>query len=142
MSEPLTSMPAAATEPTAAPADWLPVRFIYDDDAFYWMNDSSSTIRVESFAFERVAGSDRFDANRFAFYSMEPGRCMQIMFVEVARSGCPEGRRPNAFFTPSRRQGVDFWTGDAGQFHVLRNGVEVAVCDIAAGQCSANVPRS
>jgi hypothetical protein len=106
------------------------------------MNDSGSTIRVEAFAFERVDGSDHFDANRFAYYSMEPGRCVQIMFADVARSGCPEGRRPNAFFTPSRRQGVDFWTGGVGLFRVLRNGVEVAVCDIAAGQCSAYVPPS
>lgn len=138
--EPPTSIPAAG--PTAAPANWLPVHFIYTADAFYWMNDSGSTIRVESYVFERVDGSQRFEANRFAYYSMEPGRCVQIMFADVARIGCPEGRRPNAFFTPSRRQGVDFWTGGVGLFRVLRNGVEIAVCDIAAGQCSAYVPPS
>jgi hypothetical protein len=64
------------------------------------------------------------------------------MFADVARGGCPEGRSPNAFFTPSRRQGVDFWTGGVGLFRVLWNDMEIVVCDIAAGQCSAYVPRS
>jgi hypothetical protein len=64
---------------------------------------------------------------------------MQIMFADVALIGCPESRRPNAYFTPTRTQGVDFWTG-AGQFRALWNGVEIAVCDNTAGQCSANIP--
>jgi serine/threonine protein kinase len=135
-SVPATPIPAG---PTAAPAGWLPVRFLYNSEAFYWMNDADRTISSATIAFERLDGTDRFDGNRFAFYSMERGRCMQIMFADVATIGCPENRRPNAFFTPTRTQGVDFWTG-SGQFRVLWSGVEIAVCDISAGQCSAYIP--
>jgi serine/threonine protein kinase len=141
---PPSSTPIPPTEspagPTAAPAGWLPVRFIYTADAFYWMNDADRTISSRVIAFERVGGSQRFEGNRFAFYSMERGRCMQIMFADVARTGCPENRRPNAFFTPTRTQGVDFWTGSTGQFRVLWASEEIAVCEISAGQCSAFVP--
>ncbi len=131
------SVPAA---PTSAPADWLPVRFIYTADAFYWMNDSDRTISSKAFTFERVGGSERFEGSRFAYYSMEAGRCMQIMFADVGLSGCPESKRPNAFFTPTRSQGMDFWTGTEGQFRVLWNGVEIAICTIADGSCSAFMP--
>jgi serine/threonine protein kinase len=131
---------AAPSLPTVAPVDWLPVRFIYTADAFYWMNDSDRVISSKSIVFERVGGTEHFEGNRMAYYSMEPGRCMQLMFADVAQQGCPEGRRPNSFFTPTRTQGVDFWTGNTGQFRVLWNGIEVAICEIAAGQCSAFVP--
>lgn len=104
------------------------------------MNDANRVISAQHIVFERVDGTQRFAGNRLAFYSMEAGRCMQIMFADVARQGCPENRRPNAIFTPSRTQGVDFWTGDTGQFRVLWRGVEVAVCEIVAGQCSAYLP--
>lgn len=126
--------------PTSAPSDWLPVRFIYNPDAFYWMNDSSRTISSRLIAFERVDGTERFEGNRFAYYSMEAGRCMQIMFADLAGGGCPESRRANSFFTPTRSQGIDFWTGSTGQFRVLWNNVEIAICDIPAGLCSAYVP--
>jgi serine/threonine protein kinase len=136
-----TSMPANTATPegpTPAPAGWLPVRFVYDDDAFYWMNDSDRTISSEPIAFERIDGSERFEGNRFAFYTMEPGRCMQIMFADVARQQCPEGRRPNAFFTPTRTQGVSFWT--EGRFRVLWQGTEIAVCRKRDGVCVAFIP--
>lgn len=135
------NLPAAAQSvPTAAPADWLPVRFIYNADAFYWMNDSNRVISSKPIAFERVGGTEHFEGNRMAYYSMEPGRCMQLMFADVAQQGCPEGRRPNSFFTPTRTQGIDFWTGSTGQFRVLWNNIEIAICDIAAGVCSAFIP--
>jgi serine/threonine protein kinase len=132
--------PTPNSGPTAAPNGWLPVRFIYNADAFYWMNDSDRTISSKPIVFEQVGGQKQFAGNRFAYYSMEAGRCMQIMFADVARIGCPENRRPNAYFTPTRTQSVDFWTGGTGQFRVLWNEAEVAVCDISAGECSAFLP--
>jgi serine/threonine protein kinase len=145
-----TAIPLAPTDipsvviagATAAPSGWLPVRFIYNANAFYWMNDSDRTISSKPIVFEHIGGQKQFSGSRFAYYSMESGRCMQIMFTDVARSGCPENRRPNAFFTPTRTQNVDFWTGGTGQFRVLWNDVEVAVCDISAGECSAFLPPS
>jgi serine/threonine protein kinase len=138
-----TSVPAVSVSgPTAAPTDWLPVRFIYNADAFYWMNDSDRTISSKPIVFEKVGGQKKFAGSRFSYYSMESGRCMQIMFTDVARNGCPENRHPNAFFTPTRTQNVDFWTGGTGQFRVLWNNVEIAICDIAAGECSAFLPPS
>jgi hypothetical protein len=104
------------------------------------MNDSDRTISSKSIVFEQVGGQKQFAGSRFAYYANEPGRCMQIMFADVARIGCPENRRPNAYFTPTRTQNVDFWTGGTGQFRVLWNDVEVAVCDISAGECSAFLP--
>jgi hypothetical protein len=105
------------------------------------MNDSDRTISSASISFARLGGSEQFEGNRFAYYSMERGRCMQIMFADVAQTGCPEGRRPNAFFTPTRTQDVDFWTGSTGQFEVFWDGTHIATCDIAAGECAAYVPR-
>jgi serine/threonine protein kinase len=132
-----TLSPSIAATPFVS--DGLPVRFLYDANAFYWMNDSSETINAAAITFERVNGTEHFEGSRFAYFFMEPGRCMQIMFADVALIGCPESRRPNAYFTPTRTQGVDFWTG-SGQFRVLWNGIEIAVCDISAGQCRANIP--
>jgi hypothetical protein len=65
---------------------------------------------------------------------------MEIMFVDVAQALCPENRRPNAYFTPTRTQGIDFWTGTSGQFRVLWNGQEIALCEISAGECTAYIP--
>jgi len=129
-----------ALGPTPAPAGWLPVRFLYNADAFYWMNDSDRSIRSEDIVFLNTGSGKRFEGNRWAYWTMERGRCMALVFADVEGANCPEGRRPNAWFTPTRRQGLDFWTG-SGQFRVLWRGVEIAVCDIAVGECSAYIPR-
>ncbi|MBI1259509.1 MAG: protein kinase [Chloroflexi bacterium] len=149
-----TSIPPSATEnlpnavpiatdtppgPTAAPSDWLPVRFIYNNDAFFWMNDSNRSIDSRPIVFERIGATGRFEGNRWAYWTMESGRCMEIAFADVRNPARPENCRPNAFFTPTRNQNTNFWTG-SGQFHVLWNGTEIAVCEIAAGECSTSVP--
>ncbi|MEO8393678.1 MAG: serine/threonine-protein kinase [Chloroflexota bacterium] len=125
--------------PTSAPSDWLPVRFIYNNDAFFWVNDSNRNIDSRPIVFERIGGTGRFEGNRWAYWTMESGRCMEIAFTDARNPARPNGCRPNAFFTPTRNQNTNFWTG-SGQFHVLWNGTEIAVCEIAAGQCSASVP--
>ncbi len=134
-----TPIPTVAGAPTTAPSDWLPVRFIYNSDSFYWMNDSTRSISSKPIAFQQIDGSKHFEGARFAYWTMEAGRCMEIAFADVSNPQRPDNCRPNAFFTPSRNQGVDFWTG-SGQFRVLWNNTEIAVCDIAAGECSAFVP--
>jgi serine/threonine protein kinase len=125
--------------PTPVPPGWLPVRFIYNNDAFFWMNDSNRTINAKPIIFERIGGTGRFEGNRWAYWTMEAGRCMEIVFVDARNSPAPNNCRPNAFFTPTRNQNTNFWTG-SGQFHVLWNGTEIAICEIAAGECSASVP--
>lgn len=143
--EPPIEVPVVPTDPppppgpTAAPADWLPVTFVYNNEGFWWLNGASRSISSQPIRFERVGGSQAFSGSRWAFWTMEPGRCMEIRFADVSNPQRPNGCRPNAFFTPTRSQGIDFWTG-TGQFRVLWNGTEIAVCDIAAGQCSASVP--
>jgi hypothetical protein len=104
------------------------------------MNDSERNISVNEFSFQRMSDGTRFDGSRFAYYTMERGRCVQLIFADVGTIGCPEGRRPNAWFTPTRTQGVDFWTGGTGQFRVLYLGQEIARCEIAAGFCEVYVP--
>ena len=136
---PETAIPLPAG-PTAAPVGWAYTRMIYDANAFYWMNDSNRNIEVNHYTFQRLSDGANFDGNRFAFYTMERGRCVQVIFTDVGTLGCPEGRRPNAWFTPTRTQGVDFWTGGTGQFRVLYQGQEIALCDIAAGFCEVYVP--
>jgi hypothetical protein len=125
--------------PTAAPVGWLPVRFVYNDDGFFWMNDSSQNIRVEHIVFENFTSRKRFEGQQWAYYTMEQGRCHAIVFADVSSSRCPENRRPNAWFTPTRSQNYDFWTG-GGQFHVYWRGAEIAICEIAVGTCVAAVP--
>jgi serine/threonine-protein kinase len=127
------------TGSTPVPSDWLPVRFIYTNDAFYWMNDASRSINSRPIVFERIGGTGRFEGQRWAFWTMEPGRCMEIIFTDVSSPQRPDGCRPNAFFTPTRNQDTNFWTG-SGNFRVLWNGTEIALCDIAAGVCNAAVP--
>jgi serine/threonine-protein kinase len=131
-----TDVPAGAT---AAPSDWLPVSFVYNNNGFWWLNGASRSISSQPIAFERIGGTGSFTGNRWAYWTMEPGRCMEIRFTDVSNPQRPNGCRPNAFFTPTRTQGIDFWTG-SGQFRVLWNGAEIAVCEIAAGQCNAAVP--
>lgn len=141
--EPPTAAPIVPTDlplgPTAAPADWLPVSFVYNNEGFWWLNNVSQSISAQPIRFERIGGSHAFSGSRWAFWTMEPGRCMEIRFADVGNPQRPNGCRPNAFFTPTRSQGIDFWTG-SGQFRALWNGTEIAVCEIAAGQCSAFVP--
>ena len=141
--EPPTALPVIPTDvqagATAAPADWLPVSFVYNNSGFWWLNGASRSISSQRIAFERIGGSGSFSGNRWAYWNMEPGRCMELLFTDVSNPQRPNGCRPNAFFTPTRTQGIDFWTG-SGQFRVLWNGTEIAVCEIAAGQCSAAVP--
>jgi hypothetical protein len=135
-------LPSATPEvqgPTPAPGDWLPVRFIYGPDAFYWLNDSTRSISSQYIAFQQIDGPKSFEGNRWAYWTMEAGRWMEIAFADVAAPPRPAGCRPNAFFTPTRTQGVDFWIG-SGQFRVLWRNQEVARCEIAAGQCTAYVP--
>jgi serine/threonine-protein kinase len=145
--EPPTLLPVASTlDSTAAPPaatnvppDWLPVNFIYDNNGFWWLNAASRSINAQPIRFERIGGGQSFSGDRWAYWTLEPGRCMEIRFSDVGNPQRPNGCRPNAFFTPTRTQGIDFWTG-SGQFRVLWNRTEIAVCDIAAGQCSASVP--
>jgi len=139
---PPTKTPISADSsliPTSVPPDWLPVRFIYNNDAFFWMNDSNRTINAKPIVFERIGGTGQFAGNRWAYWTLEAGRCMELVFVDARNSPAPNNCRPNAFFTPTRNQNTNFWTG-SGQFHVLWNGTEIAVCEIAAGECSASVP--
>ncbi len=124
---------------TTAPSDWLAVRFIYNNDAFYWMNDSSRSINARPIVFERVGAIGRFEGQLWAYWTMEAGRCMEINFVDNRNPQRPNGCRPNAFFTPTRSQTTNFWTG-TGQFRVLWNGAEIAICEIAAGECTGSVP--
>lgn len=124
---------------TAPPSDWLPIRLIYDSNAFYVMNDAGRGISVRPLGFERVDGNEHFEGQRWAYWTMEAGRCMEIVFADVAYPQRPAGCRPNAYFTPTRTQNVNFWTG-SGQFRVLWNNTEIAVCEIAAGECGAAVP--
>jgi serine/threonine protein kinase len=138
----LSETPTTADQPagpTSAPSNWLPVHFVYNNDAFFWLNDSNRNIDSRPIVFERIGGTGRFEGNRWAYWTMEAGRCMEIAFAEVRNPVRPNGCRPNAFFTPTRSQNTNFWTG-SGQFHILWNGTEIAVCEISAGQCSAFVP--
>ena len=125
--------------PTSVPSDWLPVRFIYSSELFYWMNDANRSISARPIVFEHIGGAEHFEGQRWAYWTMEAGRCMEIVFADVKYPQRPDGCRPNAYFTPTRTQNVNFWTG-SGQFRVLWNGTEIAVCEIASGECSAAVP--
>ena len=134
-----SSSSEALPNPTAAPSNWLPVRFVYNADLFYWLNDSNRSINARPIVFERIGGTGRFDGQRWAYWTMESGRCMEIRFADVTYPQHPDGCRPNAYFTPTRTQDTDFWTG-SGAFRVLWNGTAIAVCQIADGVCNAQVP--
>jgi hypothetical protein len=115
------------------------VSFVYNNNGFWWLNNVSRSISAQPIVFERIGGGGGFNGSRWAWWTLEPGRCMELLFADVSGVQRPNGCRPNATFTPTRTQGIDFWTG-TGQFRVLWNGTEIAVCEIAAGQCNAAVP--
>lgn len=137
---PPTESIVEAAGPTAFPDDWRPVRFIHSDTAFYWLNDSQQSMAADKIIFEEVDGNRRFEGNRWSWFTLEPGRCMEIRFADVSAAERPGNCRPNAYYTPTRGQGVDFWTGDSGQFRVIWEGEVIAVCDRAVRRCDAALP--
>jgi len=133
---------SAPAEPTPAPDDWLPVRFVYNTTTFYWVNLSQQNMLVSSIAFERANGEDRFEGWRWTqfFSRVEDGSCVQVMAFNARQMlPRPEGcGRINASMAANSNEG--FWTGERGRFRVFWDDVEVALCNIADGQCDAALP--
>ncbi len=128
-----------SSAPTPAPGFWLPVEFVYDADAFYWVSQSDRRITVGPIVFERVGGPDRFEGRRWIYQTLEPYTCMEIVFIDVEEPARPGGCRSSATFVLARGETKAFWTGE-GQFRVLWDGQTIAACDIVAGRCQAAVP--
>lgn len=112
------------------------VRFIYDESAFYWVNDSDQNINVRPFVFEHIEGTETFAGTQWLYRILEPGQCMEIRFADITEATRPDDCIPNAVYRPSRSEEEKiFWVG-SGQFRVRWHNEEVAVCDINAGACS------
>lgn len=129
------------TAPTAYPSDWLPVRFEYNTDSLWWVNESGTTLNVNNIRFENVRRARSLEGNRWAlFYSrVEPSGCVVVNGQDAdgqmpRPAGCS---RTNSEVNANSTE--NFWRGN-DQFRVLWRGIEVGVCDNAAGVCRLAVP--
>lgn len=133
---------AVVISPTAYPANWLPIRFEYNNESLWWVNESGETLNVNSIRFENVRRARALQGNRWAlFYSRieRNGGCVVIdahnTETRMARpSGCA---RTNSEVNATSDE--NFWRGD-DQFRVFWNNVEIGLCDNAAGVCRVAVP--
>jgi len=159
----MLEVPTLSTGVEATPASLPTVKYpngklfklFYDDNSFYLLNLSDSTIPISWIAFERLGADDvplnRFNGSRWAeFYANSvPGRCVALRIL-----GSPEYLDPpecghNYFLslrTPTRQDPTIFWTTLEGshEFRILwREGgqdEEIARCEITAGTCEVFLP--
>lgn len=148
---PTTTLTATPVGPTVAYPNGRPVRFFYDDYSFYMWNIHSQQIAVSSISFEGLDSTGEPTTNRMSgelwaqFYGyIESTKCTAIELTAA-----PGWLHPsqcwdyNAILTPQQSSRIVFWTfGSQGnqQFRVLWNEVEVARCEISAGECSVYLP--
>lgn len=155
-SEPLTATSPAALLSTAKYPDGRRFKLFYDENGFYLLNLSDTTIPISWIAFERLGTDDtplnRFNGSRWAeFYSeSRPGWCTAIKILQSASHlDPPECDHDNMYLsvrTPSRGDPTIFWTAVEGsrEFRILwREGdedEEVARCKIGVGTCDVYFP--
>jgi hypothetical protein len=132
----------SGAEPTSAPGYWLPIHFTYDADGFYWHSDTGNRIQpVANITFEQIGGASVFEGIRWnrIYSTLEPHNCMALTFINEDHPLPPDCQRPNALMQLSRSGPFIFWRGTE-QFRVLWDNVPIAVCESAAGTCTASVP--
>ena len=154
-----TSGPAAATIPGTLPTvkypDGKPFKIFYDENSFYLLNLSNTTIQINRVAFERLSNNDvplnRFNGTRWAqfFPDSTPGKCVALEILGSPPYLDPPECGRGIFLslrTPTREDSTIFWTEQEGshQFRVLwREGgqdEEIARCEIGAGTCEVFLP--
>ena len=153
------TMPPVATSPGTLPTvkypDGKPFKIFYDENSFYLLNDSRTTIQINRVAFERLSENDvplnRFNGTRWAqFYpDSTPGKCVALELLGSPPYLDPPECGQGIFLslrTPTRQDQTVFWTEQEGshQFRVLwREGgkdEEIARCEIGAGICEIFLP--
>jgi serine/threonine protein kinase len=148
-----TTLPTAInSEPTAlAYPDGRRLVFFYDDNSFYIYNASDAHLSLDELTFERLDASNtptnRMEGWRFAQFApqrrLNPNWCVEFeIFYAVPYLSPNECVAANSTLRPAQDSPLIFWTTIEGtsQFRVLWNLVEVARCEIGAGQCEAFVP--
>jgi len=119
----------------------LNVRFVYNDQSFWWINETQREMLVERIRFARPDDSAKFWGRRWgSIYSLvEAKSCVRVTDRDNdIRMPRPEDcGHMNADITTNR--GEVFWTGE-GEFYVYWDDQRVAVCAIAAGECRASLP--
>jgi serine/threonine protein kinase len=133
---------AVVISPTAYPANWLPLRFEYNNESLWWVNESGETLNVNSIRFENVRRARSLEGNRWAlFYSRieRNGGCVVVDANNAeTRMASPSGcTRTNSEVNATSDE--NFWRGD-DQFRVFWNNIEVGLCDNAAGVCRVAIP--
>lgn len=111
---------------------------LYDDNDLTLVNQTGSTVNLTRITFNALDGTSpaSFAASRWAA-DLRPDQCVQVW--SVGRNG-PKGLDEcqyiqNWLWTGNGAE--HFWTGANGvtRFNVVQDGVERAVCEIAARRC-------
>jgi hypothetical protein len=154
----VAGLPAAsspASLPTVKYPDGKLFKLFYDDNSFYLLNLSDTTIPINRVAFERLSNEDvplnRFNGTRWAaFYANStPGKCVALEILGSSPYLDPPECGQGTFLslrTPTRDDPTIFWTANEGshQFRVLwREGgqdEEIARCEIGSGTCEVFLP--
>lgn len=151
-----TDTPApVVVEPTVKYPDGKHFTLFYNDNSFYLLDLSDSTIPINWVAFERLNDDgtpmNRFEGSLWAqFYpEIQPNRCVALRIIGASPYLDPTVCGHNNFLslrTPTRDDPGIFWTTMDGshQFRVLwrKGGVdeEVGRCEISAGTCEVYFP--
>lgn len=139
---PPTSTPTASPTATSEPVD---VRLIYDARTLVLLNTSDAAVDVSNMLFVQrteTGGEITFRSSNWGGGSVPPSRlppgdCFQIWSFDDSFIEQPEycnTRHSWRQTSPIRL----FWVSEVeeARFSVLRNGVELAQCNIAAGECT------
>jgi hypothetical protein len=146
-----TQEDAVALAATSTPKYPNGQRFIayYDQDGFHLKQITGLRNSISSIVFERLdemgKEAGRFSGRRWAemYAWIGPGYCMEI---ELAGRPPQTLAQCQGYSNSTRRlspgEEAVFWTDQPGstQFRVLWNNEEVAICEIAAGECEFYVP--
>ncbi|HSH01636.1 MAG TPA: hypothetical protein VLL52_03895, partial [Anaerolineae bacterium] len=157
---PPTNTPTSPSQPTSPPAPTSPPipypngdRFLlfYNENGFYFYNDSPNDYPTSSLLFQRLNASgsptNQFWGSQWArFYpNIQSGGCTRIEIVSTNTNPPAQCTNSNNNSTRNTVPEADdvFWTTqgtDATQFRVMWNSEEVGRCDISVGQCTIFLP--
>jgi hypothetical protein len=118
------------------------VQFVYNNNSIWWVNYSGQRLRVSRIAFERIGGAGRFDGGRWSqFYPyVANGGCVRLTAADADGAMARPDICGQVNVDINGNSTESFWTSGTGQFRVLWDGAEVALCEISAGQCVAFLP--
>lgn len=134
--------PPTLAAPTSIPED-IDIRLIYDALQLTLVNVSGRPLDLGRLIFTSPSGTisiERWNSKSItrSIYSYPSGDCLQafVYGYDVLQPYTPECNIRHSWFVAG--DGEDFWR-DTTTFAVNRDGIRVAVCSVAQGQCDISL---